>query len=49
VIDRNERVGNMVEKGDLEIVEVLGGDGRRGISIMPHRRECQSHTSQLLE
>jgi hypothetical protein len=24
--DRN-RVGNMVEKGDLEIVEVLGGDG----------------------
>jgi len=37
----------MVEKGDLEIVEVLGGGGRRGISIMLHRRECQSHTSQL--
>jgi len=23
------------------------GMDRRGISIMPHRRECQSHTSQL--
>ena len=28
--DRNERVGNMVEKGDLEIVEVWGGDGQEG-------------------
>jgi len=40
-------VGIMVEKDDLEIVVVFGGDGRRGISIMPHRRICQSHTSQL--
>ena len=47
MIDRNERVGSMVEKGDLEVVEVLGGDDRRGISIIPHRRERQSHTSQL--
>lgn len=28
--ERNERVGSMVEKVDLEIVEVLGGDEQKG-------------------